>query len=301
MMQDKPQHEEQLLLLSNINWISISLALPGGKDPDEARREDEEAFCNAIASSKTSDGCSLIRSFLHRDAKNIEDKKKILDELLPVFGAFVREVERALFYTSCAKLGVSQGVVAEEWRHASRFSTPPVPKRHNPRSAFLPDTFEYLLGLFLLCHSISRRKSFISDRPSSWGKRKNNLQLLQEQYTREPWMFFVLFWELLPQKDAGSSIGFLLFCRREGSTFFQRGYSAERVRKMIRKMNQELITKKFGNSVLLFRKPARRFVCYSLADERTHENAPYPSSLLKPFPWQKERHLYPATNWRRAQ
>ena len=28
------------------------LALPGGKDPDEARREDEEAFCNAIASSK---------------------------------------------------------------------------------------------------------------------------------------------------------------------------------------------------------------------------------------------------------
>lgn len=221
------------------------LALPGGKDPDEARREDEEAFCNAIASSKPAMDVLLTRSFLHRDAKNIEDKKKILDELLPVFGAFVREVEREHYFTLLAqKLGVSQGVVAEEWRHASRFSTPPVPKRHNPRSAFLPDTFEYLLGLFLALpqYFLEESPSFLIDLLPE-GKEKTIYNSLQEQYTPGALDVLRAFWELLPQKDAEQYRVLAVFAEEKVHVLSE-GLQREELRKMIRKMNQELITKK---------------------------------------------------------
>ena len=102
---------------------------------------------------------------------------------------------------------------------------PPVPKRHNPRSAFLPTRLN-IFGLFSCFATVFlRRKSFISDRPSSRGKRKTIYNSLQEQYTPGALDVLRAFWELLPQKDA-SSIGFLLFCRREGSRSF-RGVSAK--------------------------------------------------------------------------
>ncbi|QQS59717.1 DNA primase [Candidatus Peregrinibacteria bacterium] len=221
------------------------VSIPGGKDPDEARREDESAFRETLASLEPAMDVLIARSFLHRDPNNLEDKKKILDELLPVFGALPREIERDHYFAHISqKIGVSQGVIAEEWRHTSRFSAPPSLKRHAPNITFSPTTLEYLLGLFLALpqYILDESSQFLSELLPE-GREKTIYKHLQEQYTPEVSDTLSAFWEKIAEEDAQYYRVLTLFVE-EKIRLLSEGLQREELRKMIRKMNNELITRK---------------------------------------------------------
>jgi len=125
------------------------VSIPGGKDPDEAIRENREEFLQCVAQRENALDVFFTRAFLHRNPKVLHDKTVILDELLPVISALPREIERDHYKQLLAeKMATNVHVIDQEYRNMTRFS--PVPsKEDKKRPTQQKNRFAYLLSLCL--------------------------------------------------------------------------------------------------------------------------------------------------------
>lgn len=98
------------------------ISIPGGKDPDEAVRENKEEFLQAVKNRENAIDAFLKRSFLHRNPKSLGDKKIILDELLPVLYALKRDIERDYYMQILAeKLSTHVQVIHQEYKNITKY------------------------------------------------------------------------------------------------------------------------------------------------------------------------------------
>lgn len=119
--------------------------IPGGKDPDEAVREDREAFLAAIREPKTGIEAFVDRSLLHRSPEHLEDKKQILDEVLPMVAALPREIERDHYLQLlAAKLFTTGDILQKELEHKGQLF---LPEQTTKREESIMSSVEYFFGL----------------------------------------------------------------------------------------------------------------------------------------------------------
>lgn len=74
-----------------------AILLPTGKDPDEAIRTDEKAFCHALEKAPSIPDFYLESALGRFDAKTVSGKKRIAAEFLPVLKSLANEVEKAAY------------------------------------------------------------------------------------------------------------------------------------------------------------------------------------------------------------
>lgn len=103
------------IALKNNLGIGI-IKIPGGKDPDEARRENEAELKNAVANPDLGVDAFLARSFNLRNSKNLDDKKAICEEIFPLLNALQSEIDRDHFFQKLAeKLEIRVEVLEKEF------------------------------------------------------------------------------------------------------------------------------------------------------------------------------------------
>ncbi len=124
---------------------------PNGKDPDEAIKTDEGAFKQAVKHDIPVYDYLLERFFSIIDANSVEGKKRLTEELLPVFNAIENEVIKEHYLKKLAlALDTSYESVAKQAQRLVRrekdASVLPKINEKRPRKEILE---EYLLGLIL--------------------------------------------------------------------------------------------------------------------------------------------------------
>lgn len=134
-----------IVALQNRLQVEI-VSIPGGKDPDEAVRENAEAFREAIKNRKPAMEVFFTRSFLHRDPNNLTDKKAISDELLPLIGAQPRAIEKDHYLSDLARRLGTRPEVLEKERTALELNADPIRPKPTGIARRL-STLEYLFGI----------------------------------------------------------------------------------------------------------------------------------------------------------
>jgi len=130
------------------NGLKIELlTIPGGKDPDESLRQNKEEFLLALEKKEPGVEGLIARSFANRDPSLLEDKKKILDELLPIIHHLPRDIEKDHYLQHISqKLGTGTSVLSREMQELSRFEEVPVVRTPVRKTVTL---LEYFLGMLL--------------------------------------------------------------------------------------------------------------------------------------------------------
>ncbi len=221
------------------------ISIPGGKDPDEAVRENQAEFLAAVTERKTSMDAFLARAVLHRDPHNLADKKAILDELLPVLDSLPRAVEREHFLGVIAdKLGSRPAVIERELMEYRRTSTPYATERAKaePASRRISQT-DYLFALLLNFPELlaEAQKHLLADLMEP--QEKKFYKQLQQHYTQEGNLSPEEMWQALPHEESEKWRPLALYAEQ------RLGHLSEmlRVKELIttiNKLNQTLIPKK---------------------------------------------------------
>ncbi|MFC1618154.1 DNA primase [Patescibacteria group bacterium] len=153
--------------------ISLALAegfdvsvvrLPAGKDPADLAIEDAKAWQQAIKTRQPIMEYFFDSAFTGKDVNNVEDKKTITRELLPVIKKIENEVERHHYLQSLAgKLSVPEETLREALEKTRLKRVQPTPKSENKAgqkeqdllakrflglALKMPDEMEYVLDHF---------------------------------------------------------------------------------------------------------------------------------------------------------
>ena len=130
------------------NRLKIGIVpIPGGKDPDEARRENPEKLQSALKNPDRGIDAFLARSFHFRNPKNLADKKAICAELFPLFSAIENEIEREFYLKKLAKkIEILPEKLETEFSKSAENSPPK--KTFSPPAKKISAT-QYFLGLLL--------------------------------------------------------------------------------------------------------------------------------------------------------
>lgn len=125
------------------------ITIPGGKDPDEAIRENKENFLKAIEERKPALEAFFERSLLHRNPNNLSDKKQIIAEILPLVEALPSAIDKDHYLSVLSeKSHIHKNALSEEMNKNERFS-PKTPKRKAVLHARKIHSLEYLLGIII--------------------------------------------------------------------------------------------------------------------------------------------------------
>jgi len=125
------------------------ITVPGGKDPDEAIRENKENFLKAIEERKPAMEAFFERSLLHRNPNDLADKKLIISELLPLVEALPSAIDKDHYLSHLAeKSHVHKTALTEEINKNERFA-PRNPERKKAVNAKKIRSLEYLLGIII--------------------------------------------------------------------------------------------------------------------------------------------------------
>lgn len=91
------------------------IQIPGGKDPDELARENPKAWRDAAKNSISVYEFFLRSAFQNHDEKTPEGKRKIIDELAPIFGNISHMVEQDYYIKKLAdSLEVREAIVRSD-------------------------------------------------------------------------------------------------------------------------------------------------------------------------------------------
>ncbi len=223
------------------------ISIPGGKDPDESIRENKEEFLKAIEEKKTCIQAFIERAFLHRDPKKIEEKKRILDEILPVVGALPREIERDHYLHILAeKIGSRVPVLEEEYRRFSRFSNTIPEKKSVISKTKRISPFQYLLGILLSYPHLYQEseKHFLVDLLPE-NEEKKIYKLIGETYTASADVSPETIFQKIPQEEAEKWKVLALYAENKNSVLPEAVIKEECI-KIIHNINVSLIPKKLN-------------------------------------------------------
>ena len=132
--------------------ISI-LHIPSGKDPDEAIRLAAEEWEKAIESAVPAMEYEFQKAFGQADAKVLEGKKKILEQLLPIIQRIPQKTEQEFYLKKLSfDLEVSLKSLLTDLQRTNRAlsrNTPSAEKADEPPLSTHFSRSDYLLGLLL--------------------------------------------------------------------------------------------------------------------------------------------------------
>lgn len=233
-----------IIALQNDLEVEV-VSIPGGKDPDEAVREDKAAFVHAVAERKPAMEAFVTRALLHRDPQDIGDKKAILDELLPLLDALPRAVEREHYLSLIADRIGSRPVVLERemlgyrkthTAFASRKPAPAPATRKITRS-------EYLFGILLSFPELFEEagKHLLLDLMT--GEEKRFYKQLEQHYNESGSLSPESMWQSLPHEEVEKWRALALYAEEQLANLPESLRSKELIT-TITKLNQHLIPKK---------------------------------------------------------
>ncbi len=221
------------------------ISIPGGKDPDEAVRENREQFLAAINERKPYMDAFVLRSLLHRDLSSIADKKRILDELLPILNAIPREIEREHHADSLAKkLGSSMTVLTAELREYQRLNDHQ-PLREKPKNNERKLTpLQYILGMVIswpeYFHDV--KEQFLIDLLPDCDE-KTIYNVFEHHYNSTGKLALDSVWSELNGAEVEKWRALGLYTEERAGTFPD-ALRHEELTKLVSKLNMTLITEK---------------------------------------------------------
>lgn len=221
------------------------ITIPGGKDPDEAIRENREDFLAAVKNRENAMDVFFTRAFSLRNPKQLEGKKMILDELLPVISSLSREIERDHYLQMLAqKIGSSVHVLQEEYQRFSRFTAYESPTVKPKTGSFKVCSLEYLVAIILAYPDLTEeiRKHLLVDLIES-GKEKKIYKLIQENYNPKAVFSLDAILEKLSEEEAERWRILAVYAEERNNTFSDEIRKRE-VIKMTHSINSNLISQK---------------------------------------------------------
>ncbi len=140
-------------LLEKQQMVIHVVSFPGGKDPDEAIRNDNTGFKKSVAHHGSVYDYLLERTVEKYGVSTVEKKRAIADTLLPLLTTIQNEIVKEHYLRKISTmLGTSyESIVKEEEKlnKQEKITTIPVKKHKRSREELLE---EYLLALFLQVH-----------------------------------------------------------------------------------------------------------------------------------------------------
>lgn len=130
------------------------ITIPDAKDPDELIQRDAGLWRNAIAKAERIVDYSFSRAFAHADASDVDEKKRIAKQLLPIISRLPDPVEQSHYLQMLSrKLDIDEPSLRDSLKRTSKKDTP---KQQREPDAQLPQApersalvSERLLGLCL--------------------------------------------------------------------------------------------------------------------------------------------------------
>jgi DNA primase len=143
--------KRSLPILEKYNLQTTVIVIPGGKDPDDAIREDAAAFKQAVKHDLGIYDFLLTSSLTNSDTKTAAGKGKISSELLPIFAVIGNEIikEHYLKKLSAALDTTYESLQKEITRLTKKEQAVIVPPQKTEKQSREEMLEEYLLSLIL--------------------------------------------------------------------------------------------------------------------------------------------------------
>lgn len=141
-----------LLVLEKHNLIITLIQIPGGKDPDEAARTDIYAFKKAVKEDIPVYDVLLVRALQKYDKDAAEGKKKIAEELLPLFMLITNEIVKEHYFKKLGEaIGISTESIEKELaKLKKKQESPALQKQEMPKKRVKEELLEeYLMALII--------------------------------------------------------------------------------------------------------------------------------------------------------
>jgi DNA primase len=233
------------------------ITIPGGKDPDEAIRENKEDFCSSITQRENAMDVFFTRAFSLRNPKQLQEKKAILDELLPVISSLSREIERDHYLQMLAqKIGSSVHVLQDEYSRFSRFRSQEPQKPKATTGTFKICSLEYLAAILLsfpeLTEEVMRHLLFDLLEP---GEEKKIYKRIRENYNHQEGLSSETIFKELSEKEAEKWRILAVYAEEKNGTFSDEVRKKETI-KIVQSINSELISKKMKSLGALLKENA---------------------------------------------
>lgn len=221
--------------------ITVSVvSIPGGKDPDEAIRENKEEFLEALEKRQPVMEAFFHRSFLHRNPKELADKKIILDELIPLIHGFKRDIERDHhLQTLSEKLGTNRQILEGEYQRIARLSHSPAKKPEKKSEKI--EGFSYILSFLFAFPSLfpEAKKTLLFDLIPE-GEEKKIYKSLEQLYNDSGFLSSDNVWSTLSEEE-NEKWRVLSLLSEEKNSGFPEGARREELLKTLNSYNRQLI------------------------------------------------------------
>jgi DNA primase len=169
------------------NRLDVSVvSIPNGKDPDEAIRENKEIFLKKVQERKKGVEAFFEQILHERDPRNIEDKKSIITELVPLIMSLPREIERDHYLQILAeKMRTHSQVLKEEYQRL--YGRTPIhfsqEKENTPKGRKITNT-EYFISLLLAYPELFKKaKEEFPEELLFEEREKKIYKIIKETYT----------------------------------------------------------------------------------------------------------------------